>query len=278
MKKQLKYFSRILVLFGMGIVVAAPTFAQEYKEAFNTARDAAQAKNYTAAYDGFVVAARLAAEAGDQDVANSANKILSQLDFRNGKDLSDAENFEGALQHFDAGIEHFSTYIKNYQGRAIALKKLDRDDESIEAYVDIIELGERIADHAAVGAAQESIRSHFHYKASSALGRRENPTRADAEEAVGYILQLQEYLEADSDTYFYLAAANSALGKYDEAIAYADEALDLHRGSRTDKAKIFFIKGEALMYQGNTSEAKEAFQNATFGSYKASAEHYLETL
>jgi len=279
MKKQLKNSSCVLLLtVFVALLYAAPTFAQEYKEAYNDAREAAQARDYDTAYEGFTRAAQLAAEAGDQEVANRANKILAQLDFRNGKALSDAESFEAAIEHFDKGIEHFPTYINNYQGRALALRKLNREEESIAAFMTVIEVGERISDHNAINTAQESIRNFYHFKASAALAQRQTPTRTDAEEAMGHLATLQEYLDPDADTYFYLATAHSVLGEYDQAVGFADQALEIHRGSRNDKAKIFFVKGEALMYMGQTADAKEAFQNAAFGSYKASAEHYLETL
>ncbi len=58
----------------------------------------------------------------------------------------------------------------------------------------------------------------------------------------------------------------------------ADQALELHRGSRSDKAKIYFVKGESLVGLGDSDGAKEAFQNAAVGTYRASAQHYLETL
>ena len=52
----------------------------------------------------------------------------------------------------------------------------------------------------------------------------------------------------------------------------------MHRGTASDKAKIWFTKGEALVALGNVDAAKEAFQNAAVGAYRQSAEHYLETL
>ena len=279
MKKQLKNSLCVLLLTAfVALFYVAPAFAQEYKEAYNTAREAAQARDYDTAYEGFTRAAQLAVEAGDQDVADRSKKILAQLDFRNGKTLSDAENFEAAIEHFDKGIAHYPSYINNYQGRALALRKLNLDDESIAAFLKVIEVGESNSDHNAISTAQESIRNFYHFKASASLAQRQTPTRADAEEAMQHLAKLQEYLEPDADTYFYLATAHSVLGDFDIAVTLADQALGIHRGSRNDKAKIFFVKGEALMYMGRTADAKEAFQNAAFGTYKASAEHYLETL
>ena len=87
-----------------------------------------------------------------------------------------------------------------------------------------------------------------------------------------------EYVAPDADVHYYTAVAFSAKRDYASAVTAADEALAIHRGSRTDKAKIFFIKGEALMNSGDSAGAREAFTQAAVGQYRASAQHYLEQL
>lgn len=259
-------------------ITAAPASAQDYKEAYNSGLEAAKAKKYDDAYTHFVKAAQGAKAANDAEVQQRANKIMAQLDYNRGKKLSDAEKYDEALKHFEKGINHLPNFANNYLGKAVALKKLGRDEDAVQAYLDLVKVGEETNSSEAVRQGQNSIRDHFVFKASSALGRNTDPTRRDAEEALSHLEKLQEHVEADADTYFYMAAAHNALSNYDEAIALADKALELHRGSKSDKAKIFFVKGEALMYSGNVLAAKSAFQEATFGSYKSLAEHYLETL
>lgn len=277
--RSLKSFSVALLLaILVGGITTTPVLAQEYKEAYNTALEAARAKEYSTAYTEFTKAARLADEAGDSDIAERARKVAAQIDYNIGRQLVSAENFEEGLARFEQGIELYPQYANNYTGKALALKRLGRDDDAIQAYLDLIEYGEQNNDSEAVRAGQEGIRDHYVFLASSALGRSSDPTASDAREAIGYLERLQEHVEADADVYFYLAAANNVLGNYEEAIQFADQALQIHSGSRSDAAKIHFVKGEALMYNGNTAAAKESFQNATFGSYKSLAEHYLETL
>ena len=56
----------------------------------------------------------------------------------------------------------------------------------------------------------------------------------------------------------------------------ANKALEMHKGSKSDKAKIYFVKGEALMYSGDTDGAC-ATDQAPRRSKKASASiWYLE--
>lgn len=277
--KTLRPFSLLLLIaLLIGGLSAAPAVAQEYKEAFNAAIEAAQGNDYDTARDEFARAAELAAQEGDNEIADKAARNAAIIDYNLGKQLTDQENFEQALTRFNAGIELYPQYANNYLGKALALKKLERTEEVIQAYQDLIAYGEEHGNTEIVRQGQEGIRDYYLFLASSALGRSSEPSASDAREAIGYLEQLQELVEPDADTYFYLAVANNALGNYDEAVSLSDQALEIHRGSRTDAAKIYFVKGEALMYSGETAAAKESFQNATYGSYKSLAEHYLETL
>lgn len=277
--KTLKSFSLLALLAVLiGGLSASPALAQEYKEAYNAAIEAARAQDYDTAHDAFARAANLASQEGDSEIAERAARNAAIIDYNLGNQLRKSENFEQALAHFESGIELYPQYSNNYLGKALALKKLERPDDAIAAYQALITFGEENGDSQAVSEGEEGIREYYTFLASSALGRRAEPSGADAREALGYLDELEELLEPTADTYFYRATAQSALGNYDEAIQLSNQALEIHRGSRTDAAKIHFVRGEALMYSGDTSAAKEAFQNATFGSYKSLAEHYLETL
>ena len=113
---------------------------------------------------------------------------------------------------------------------------------------------------------------------TSKLVANQKATSSDAKNAIALLEKMQEYIDADADTYFYMATAQNIQRDYPAAIATADQALAIHRGSKSDKAKIYFVKGEALLNSGDSGAAKASFAEATYGSYKALAEHYLETL
>ena len=120
---------------------------------------------------------------------------------------------------------------------------------------------------------------HYIFIASSAVSRNgARVTAADGEEAMKYLQAMLKYVDADADVLYYTAVSQNAKGEYDNAIMSADQALEMHRGSKTDKAKIYFIKGESLLNSGDIAAAKEAFTNAAYGTYAASAKHYIETL
>ncbi len=274
-----KSFAVLALLFCLltGIHVS-PTQAQTYKEAFNAAIEAAKAQDYPTARDEFARASELARQENDVEVAERSASNAAKIDYNIGKGLIEQENFAGALERFNDGIELYPSYVKNYEGKALALKKLERVEEAIQAYQDLIAFGNEHNDTQALRKGEEGIRDHFNFLASAGLGRRSEPSASDAREAIANLEELQKRVDADADTYFYLAVAHNALGNYDQAVSHADQALSLHRGSRTDAAKIHFARGEALMYAGNITAAKESFENARFGNYKSPAEHYLETL
>ena len=103
-------------------------------------------------------------------------------------------------------------------------------------------------------------------------------TPAQADQALNALTSMQQYVEPEPEAYYYMAVAYKAKRDYQQSVAMADKALEIHRGSKTDKAKIYFVKGEALMSLNYNNEAKAAFENATYGSYKARAEAYLNQL
>ncbi len=271
-------FIAALVFAGL-IGFSSTANAQEYKETYNAAREAAVAKDYQTALDKYIEAATGAAAEGDDEVERNALRVVGQLTYILGRAQLQAENFEAALGYFEQGIEHYPSNAQNYLARASALRRLDRMDEAIAAFAQTMEVATAASDTKTARQAEEAIRGHFVFLASSALSRNGARTgTADADEAMGYIEELLQYVEADADTYYYTAESQKVKGQFADAIASADQALAIHRGSRTDKAKIYFVKGESLMNSGDIEGAKEAFRNAAYGNYRASAEHYIETL
>ena len=271
-------FKPVAALALLFCFLTSPTQAQEYKEAYNAALEAAKSKDYSAARAAFTRAASLAIQEGDTEIADKSASIAAQIDYISGVDLVKKGQFDAALARFDDGIAINPGYVKNYEGRALALKKLDRIDEAIGAYEDLIAFGEEHGDSQAARKGQDGILSHFNHLASAALGRRAEPSPSDAREALDHLEELQSRVEPNANAYYYLAVAHNSLGDYDQAATFADQALSIHRGSRTDAAKIHLIRGEALMYAGNIAAAKEAFEDARYGDYKSRAEHHLDSL
>lgn len=282
-----RWLARISRLLALALLMAAfsgiTAYAQEYKEAFNaglealkTYQSSKKAADLTKAYQQFEASRKGAQAANDREVAAKAAQYLARIDYTRGVASYKAEKFEEAITFFDESIKNDADYDKAYYMKGLALKKLDRLDEAMASLQIAMEKGEGKAKQAAA----DAIRDHYIYLASRALSRGgERISAADAEEARGYLQKLMDHgVEPDADYYYYMAVALKATGQARESVEMADKALELHRGSRSDKAKIYFVKGEALMALQDYEGAKEAFRNAAYGSYKATAEHYLETI
>lgn len=257
------------------LVAPGPVTAQQYKEDFNAAHEAAKdPATFADARSLFANAATGADEASDTEVAQRARYIAAQLDYKLGTAAFKAGNFSAALEHYLNGENIFPTYIRNSYGKGLALKNLDRIDEALDAFKAVA--GAQ-GDRKTSLAAEKAIRDHFMNQASTALAKR-NATRADADAAEAAIASLLEFMEADADVHYYTALAHYTKGEGEAAVAAAQQALNIHTGSRSDKAKIYYVLGEAYVSVGDRDAARDAFSNAVYGSWKQSAEHYLETL
>ncbi|MCY4170378.1 MAG: hypothetical protein OXE59_01660 [Bacteroidetes bacterium] len=248
--------------------------AQQYKEDFNSAQEAAKQESWTEARTLFVSAANGADEASDPDVAGRSRQIVARIDYRLGTTALRAEDFETALQHYRNGENVFPAFIKNKYGQGLALKNLDRIDEAIENWTVVMSAP---GDRKTSLAAEKAIRDHFISEASAALAKR-NARSSDADIALAALSSLTQIMEADADVFYYTALAHYTKGDGGSAISSAQQALAVHSGSRSDKAKIYYVLGEAFVSVNDRDSAIDAFQNAVYGSYKLSAEHYLETL
>ena len=272
------FFTMLFMAFLVG-ASSTTVLAQDYKETFNAAREAAQAKDLKTALTKFTSAADGAKAAGDKDVEKQARKIISQIEYNLGRGSLQKNDYAGAIKHFDNGSAQYPTNALNYLARASALKKMDRTDDAIAAFAQTIEIANAAQDSKTARQAEDAIRGHYIFMASSAVSRNgARVTAADGEEAMKYLQAMLKYVDADADVLYYTAVSQNAKGEYDNAIMSADQALEMHRGSKTDKAKIYFIKGESLLNSGDIAAAKEAFTNAAYGTYAASAKHYIETL
>ena len=231
------------------LVAPSPVTAQQYKEDYNAGLEAAKDPAAIAnARSLFASAATGADEASDTEIAQRARYYVAQLDYRLGTAAFRAEDYPAALEHYSEGETIYPTFIKNTYGKGLALKNLDRIDEALEAFK----------------------------TAAGAQGDRRTSLAAEA--ALAALASLLEFMEADADVHYYTALAHYTKGEGEAAIASAEQALSMHTGSRSDKAKIYYVLGEAYVSVGDRDAARDAFSNAVYGTWKQSAEHYLETL
>lgn len=258
---------------------------QEHREQFNDALEIAREgqsameggdleaafSSFDEARQEFLEAAELAAENDDPEVEEMSYQRSAQMAYFAGRMANELERYDDALEQFEAGIEVNPDYTQNYLARAVAYSRLDQQDEAIEAYAEAMETG----DQSVQSEAEDAIRSQFHHRASQLLSQ-ESVSSADANQALEYLEEMQEYVEPNANSYYYMAAANEALGNMTEAVELATTALEMHTGSRSDRARIHLIRGEAQLAAGNADEACQDFEEANVGDFQQRAQHHLE--
>jgi tetratricopeptide (TPR) repeat protein len=248
--------------------------AQEYAETYNEAIAAAEAKKYAEAFKKYELAAQQATAAGEKDIAKKSHIMCAKIAKIIGTEAYKAGDYTKALAEFESGLKHEPSYMPNLYMKGMTQKKLGDIDAAMASLMETADG----ADGKTGRTAAKAIRDHYHAEASQ-IAAKETMSKAEAAEVRTLLGKMQEYgQEPDANTHYYLGLAAKAEGKYAEGITHADDAIAAHRGSRSDKAKLYFLKGECLMLQGNNADAKVAFAEAAYGSYKASAQHYIETL
>lgn len=258
--------------------VAAKT--EQLREAWEAAVEAYQARQFGTAYTQFERAARLGSELEDpkaKETGQRARQYLPRVAYAEGLTSLQGGNHEAAIRAFDKGLARDSSYVNNFLGKGQALQRLDRGEEALSMYVRALNNAQAGNDSDGSRRASEAIRGYFQPQASELIAS-ETAGATQARRAIALIEEMQQYVDADANSYFYLASAHNILGEHERAIELLDQGLAIHNGSRTDRARFYFEKGEALRYLGNIAEAKEAYSNAAFGPYKQPAEHFIETL
>lgn len=249
---------------------------EQLKESFNQGRQAAQAGNHDQAYEQLEQALALAEELEQSGAAvQIREQFLVPLSKKWGNEALDNENYEEALAHFEKGIEYTESDPYMHYGRGLALINMDEQEEAFEALQQAIEIGNETGDTRTAGLATERIRDEFLARASEALNA-QNPTMEQANAAIEALDEMREYVDPNDRSLFYRARALYERGDYEEAISAAQQGLSMHQGSRSDAAGYHFVIGESQMELDNVQAACQSFEQATFGDYKARADHYLE--
>jgi tetratricopeptide (TPR) repeat protein len=250
---------------------------EQLKEQYAQAVQAAKQNNATTAYEHFERALELAQATEQQGAAQKIQQFLVQLPRQWGNEALKNQNYEEALTHFNKGLENDSTQARLHYGKGIALINLDQEEAAMQSLSTAIERGEQSGDQRTVQTARTRIQEHYVALASQVLNA-QDPTQAQAEEALGYLNQMEEYVEPSANAYFYRATALYHQDQYEDAISAARQGLELFEGSRSDEAKFHFVIGESYVALNNIEAAKEEFRQAAYGDYAPRAEHYLETL
>lgn len=240
--------------------------------AFNTFKSSPSIPNLDIAITQFDESRSIASESGDDEVRDRSRGVLAQLYYQKATMQFKREDFAGADVSLNMAIQTNANYAKAYYQKGLVSKKMNPDDiEAMLSWLDrAISVGTQVNDGGVVRQSNESAHAELLFRGSKAI---EQGKHSDAIE----MLKLStDYNNASSDTYYRLAEASNKLGRYDDAISYANTSLTHETGGNTDKAKIYFELGLAYQAKTDKGNACESLKKASYGSFRAPAEHKME--
>lgn len=254
-----------------------------YKKAvsyYNEFRSTKNLESLNAAIEGFREAASVGEEFGDERISTRATGAVPQLFYQASVIHYSNGDYDKAEEAVDKAISENANYAVAYYQKAKIFKKVnDTDgdgiidqniDQMMQWYDRAISVGE--ATNKADIAQKSREAAHDELLAVGASRLQSGNTNS----AVDVLESALNYDSESADVYYRLAEAHNKLGNADEAVKYANQALNYETGGKTDKAKIYYELGYAHQTLGNKSDACDAFTNALYGSFKSPAEHKME--
>ncbi|MGM0588856.1 MAG: tetratricopeptide repeat protein [Bacteroidota bacterium] len=239
-------------------------------ESYKAFKKEQSVSNLDAAIAGFKQTREVAEKYDDAEIANRSRSFIPTLYYTKSIVFYKQQMFEQAGEALDNAINANPNYAKAYYQKALVLKKQEKIDSAISMFDRAIQVAMTTNDSQMVEKAQEAARDELIYQA---VNLSENK---DFDEAIAKLERALEYDSESPNAHYRLAEIYNKQAKSDLAIEHANEALKYESGGKTDRAKIYFELGTALKRKGNKSGACDAFEQATFGSFKQPAEHEME--
>lgn len=224
-----------------------------------------------ATIEGFKQAQDAGKEYGNNQIAEKAKGVVTQLLYSKSVLQYKQENYEAALATLDQVIERNPNYAKAYYQKGIVVKNME--DQNVEKAIALfdkaIEVGQQTNDNQIVSRAREAVHEELVYRGAQASSNK------NFDRALDLLNQSLDYGNS-ADAHYRLAEAYNKTQNWEQAVNHAQEALGLESGGRTEKAKIYFEMATAYKALGQEKEACSAYGNAAYGSFKSPAEHQME--
>lgn len=242
--------------------------AQHYKE-FKNQQNLEQLND---AIDSFTETVDVAKKYNNSDIASRAQSIVPKLFYTKSIYLFKTSKYQESLDALDQAINIDPKYAKAYYQKGIVMKNMDKGnwEKAIDMFDKAIQVGLSANDQQIVSKAENAAREELVYQGAQATKDKHY------KDAVKILNRALDYDAKSPNAYYRLAEAYNKQAMWNQALNSADKALKYEKGGKTDLAKIYFEKGTALKGLGNKSAACSAFEQAAYGSFKASAEHQME--
>ncbi|HMN25601.1 MAG TPA: tetratricopeptide repeat protein [Ignavibacteriaceae bacterium] len=230
-----------------------------------------------------------------QDMKPEAGKLYNE-----GNAFLKSGNYNGAIEKYTAALQIEKDYRIFYQ-KGVALKKSDKLEESKLAFEDCLKLNsgyegalnalggvyfsmgnysvaitnfEKILNSNASNSTKTKVKKNVSL-AYAKLGM-ESLSGGDSNKGIEYLKKSVENDNYDA-AYLSLAKVYTETGRYDDAIAAAQNALKYR--SKITKGGPYYYLGIAYKLKGDTGKAKENFKLASADpTYKKTADYELSLL
>ena len=226
------------------------------------------ASNIGRAQDDTMVPDTIVVPVSGNDARNAFNEGNALL--RDGDD-------EGALARFEEGLRLNPRSARNAYGKALALAKLEREDDASVAFENAIQLADAASDDETGGSARRALGTISYRNAIGLL--QAFPLPAEAAQSALPLLRKAEEGDLDQPMLPYqFARVHNALEQYEEAERYALQAVENNNEVADDHSALHYELGLARMGAGNTEGALEAFELAKEGTWAGWAEFQINEI
>lgn len=225
-----------------------------------------------ATIENFQEAGDMSSEYGNEQIANKAEQVVTQLYYTKSILQYKSSNYADAIASLETAIERNPNYAKAYYQKGIVLKNQESSDfeKAITFFDKAAEVGEKTNDNQIIRQSKSAAHDELLYRGSKA-------TEAKSyKEAVTLLDRALTYDTESADAHYRLAEAYNKQAMWSQGAEHARKAIELEKGGRTEKAKIYFELANALKAQGNVEGACGAYKDAAYGSFKSPAEHQME--
>ncbi len=237
---------------------------------FAIARDLYNGQKLPEAAEAFNTAAEQAQRFGNQQIAQRSRAAIPQIHLAHGNNLLRDGNQQGALQAYDRALAARPAYAAAFYQKGLVYRQMENMDEALSYFDRAIQVGESSNEANIVENATAAARN---FLLLTGVTRMENRQYRQSTELLRQALQ---YDDTNADVHYRLAEVFNKQALWNDAITHANRALELERGGRADRAKIYFELGYAQKNSGNFNSACESFAQAAFGNFRAAAEHAME--
>ncbi len=214
----------------------------------------------------------VAEEYGEEQIGSKAERIVPQLYYSKSIYQFKTKKYAEALETLDLALEKNKDYSKAYYQKGLVLKNMSDDSllVALDQFDKAIQIAQKNNNQQMVSQAKEAAKSNLVYRGAQAI------SDEDYNKAVDLLQRALNYDSQSEDAHYRLAEAYNKLKQWNKALDHADKGLKFEKGGRTEKAKIYFEKAVALKNIGNKEAACSAFDSASYGSFKAPAEHQMK--